>query len=503
MTKSLPIIDSNRPALPFVPRDGTIEQHMAMIASVTHSGTPKTQVDMLLEHAACYGCGEPLCQYICPLGNPMSRAHKMTVDGFSRQAAALWRQTNPVPDWMKSCNHCVRGCIAGHNGSAILIGDSEAALARTAIENGWWKPIRPAKERKEHVIIIGSGPAAIAQLDLLRSAGIQVSVVEASDLLFGYVSRAIHHHHVDKDLFPWREKHHRDSGVKFYTNVKVGSEQHPIEVFEDRIEIVLDRKTNERLVGDRLCLALGAHVARDYPPNSIPNDNLPGVYQAMDVIEDYQRVVNAWKRPNPILQVDARYRLSVAGAGLTSYDGRTMGDEIGDSHGDQMVRKPSLMPGQLRPHWSSNRDSREAVMLYEGGGNTLWSTEVLEFHAFDPQRPGRLSHVLVRDNSGDQPVQRLRECTLFLKAFGFQGPAARSGSLPEQLGLTCNKGGFVEVDEKFNTSHPLIKAVGDCCEGAHTASHEKMVVYAIHHGFEAAKDYLRSWQLCEHLPGQS
>jgi glutamate synthase (NADPH/NADH) small chain len=497
--KSLPIIESASTALPFIPRDGTIEEQLKAIAGVVHPGTPKTQVNMLLEHAACYGCGEPLCQYICPLGNPMNRAHKMTVEGFSQQAAALWRVTNPVADWMKSCNHCVRGCIAGHNGSAIIIGDSEAALARTAIENGWWKPVRPAVERKEHVILVGSGPAAVAQLDLLRSAGIQVSVVEANDVLFGYVARAIHQHHVDKDLFPWREQHHRDSGVNFYTNVAVGSEAHPIELFDDRVEIVLDKASNKRLVGDRLCLALGAHVARDYP-TTLPGNELRGVHQAMEVIEDYQRMVNGWARPNPILQVDVKYRLSVAGAGLTSYDGRTMNDEIGDSRGDQLVRKPKLAPHEMRPHWSSARDSREAVMLYEGGGTSMWQTEVLEFLSMAPARPGHLSHILVHDKSGDRPVRRLRECNLFLKALGFMGPAAKAESLPEQLGLSCNRGGFIEVDENYNTSHPLVKAVGDCCEGSHTAKHEKMVVYAIHHGLEAAKDYLRVWGLNEHLP---
>lgn len=489
LESALPTMDRSK--LPFE----TIQQ----IVRGVYTNLPQHEgyARMLAEHTACYKCGEPLCRSAvdaaCPLRNPMNTAHQLTMTGFPQQAFLQWKISSPAMEWMSCCNRCVRRCTSGHAGHPIQIGEGEYYLAKLAIEQGWYAPAFPILgERPEHVIFVGSGPATTGALDTLRMAGIQVTVLEKSDLPFGLISDGIHHTHVDKTLLSWRLQHHKDSGVNFIFGVDVGSDRNPIEFELGKVIVTIDKDRGHKIRGDKLVLALGASVPIDYPSN-IPGRNLVGVYPAMTVISDYNRKLVGAPRPNPIIQDGVSYRLSTAGAGLTATDARLMNNEIGDRNGDQFVRKGEI--SEVRPHWTSPPDAREEIVLFQGGGNVRWGTNVLEFRAKDASDPQKLTHVLAETNGN----QIEYPCSLFLIAFGYQGPGKIHDGIVQRLGVECDSRGYILVDGTFQTNRPQVVALGDCSRGG-LKPDENLVVHALSDGLRWAEVYLTSLGLRHIIP---
>src|SRR3546814_5867908 len=77
---------------------------------------------------------------------------------------------------------CEGNCVierAGHG--TVTIGTVEHYIAETAFENGWVRPVKPPRERRESVGVIGAGPGGLAAADKLRRKGYQVHVYDRYD----------------------------------------------------------------------------------------------------------------------------------------------------------------------------------------------------------------------------------------------------------------------------------------------------------------------------------
>ena len=85
-------------------------------------------------------------------------------------------------------------------------------------------PIKPAVERVESVGIIGAGPGGLAAADVLRRAGVQVTVYDRYDRAGGLLTYGIPGFKLEKDVVMRRNEQLEQGGVKFELNCDVDAD---------------------------------------------------------------------------------------------------------------------------------------------------------------------------------------------------------------------------------------------------------------------------------------
>ncbi|HEY6918879.1 MAG TPA: FAD-dependent monooxygenase, partial [Tabrizicola sp.] len=134
----------------------------------------------------CSQCGVPYCQSHCPLHNNIPDWLKLTAEGRVQEAYEISQATNTFPEICgRICPQdrlCEGNCVIEQSGhGTVTIGSVEKYITDTAWEEGWVKPIAPRAQRSESVGIIGAGPGGLAAADVLRRAGVQVTVYDRYD----------------------------------------------------------------------------------------------------------------------------------------------------------------------------------------------------------------------------------------------------------------------------------------------------------------------------------
>ena len=421
--------------------------------------------------ARCSQCGVPYCQTHCPLHNNIPDWLRLTAEGRLQEAYELSQQTNTFPEICgRICPQdrlCEGNCVieqAGHG--TVTIGAVEKYLTDTAWDNGWVKPIRPASERPESVGIIGAGPAGLAAADVLRRAGLQVTVYDRHDRAGGLMSYGIPGFKLEKDVVMQRVAQLEKGGVEFVQNCNVGED-----VSFDAI----------RGSHDAVIIATGVYKSRDL---EVPNAGAAGIVRAIDYLTASGRKCFG----DEVAEfdggaLDARgKRVVVIGGGDTAMDCvRTAIRQGAQSVKCLYRRDRANMPGSQREVANAEEEGVDFVWLTAPRGFT--TAEEIEAVMISQMRLG------APDASGRQspePVagaDYLEHADLVIKALGFD---------PEDLpglwgieGLEVTRWGTIRTHFATHaTSLPGVYAVGDIMRGA------SLVVWAIRDGREAAESIL-------------
>src|ERR1700758_4759091 len=133
--------------------------------------------------ARCSQCGVPFCQVHCPLHNDIPDWLKLTAEGRLQEAYEVSAATNNFPEICgRICPQdrlCERNCVIEQSGhGTVTIGAIEKFLTDTAWDEGWIKPLKPKRERPQHVAVVGAGPAGLACAEQLRLKGYRVTVFD-------------------------------------------------------------------------------------------------------------------------------------------------------------------------------------------------------------------------------------------------------------------------------------------------------------------------------------
>ena len=181
------------------------------------------------QSSRCSQCGVPYCQQHCPLHNNIPDWLRLTAEGRLQEAYELSQATNTFPEICgRICPQdrlCEGNCvIEGSGHGTVTIGSVEKYITDTAWEKGWVLPISPSVERAESVGIIGAGPGGLAAADVLRRAGIQVTVYDRYDRAGGLLTYGIPGFKLEKDVVMRRNDQLAQGGVKFELNTDVGSD---------------------------------------------------------------------------------------------------------------------------------------------------------------------------------------------------------------------------------------------------------------------------------------
>ena len=219
----------------------------------------------------CSQCGVPYCQSHCPLHNNIPDWLRLTATGRLEEAYEVSQSTNTFPEICgRICPQdrlCEGNCVIEQSGhGTVTIGSVEKYITDTAWENGWVKPAAPLAERSESVGIIGAGPGGLAAADMLRKAGIQVTVYDRYDRAGGLLMYGIPSFKLEKDVVERRNKLLADGGVTFKLNCNVGED-----ISFDEI-----RSQHEAVI-----IATGVYKSRDL---AMPGSGSEGIVKAIDFL---------------------------------------------------------------------------------------------------------------------------------------------------------------------------------------------------------------------------
>ncbi|WP_108485285.1 NAD(P)-dependent oxidoreductase [Oceaniglobus ichthyenteri] len=418
----------------------------------------------------CSQCGVPYCQTHCPLHNNIPDWLRLTAEGRLQEAYELSQATNTFPEICgRICPQdrlCEGNCVIEQSGhGTVTIGSVEKYLTDLAWENGWVKPIVNGGERSESVGIIGAGPGGMAAADVLRRAGVQVTIYDRYDRAGGLLTYGIPGFKLEKDVVMKRVAQLEQGGVQFVLNCDVG------------VDISFDAIRGKH---DAVLIATGVYKTRDL---AAPGAGAQGIERAID----YLTASNRKSFGDDVAEFDTGRldakgkKVVVIGGGDTAMDCVRTAIRQGAESVKCLYRRDKVnMPGSQREVANAEEEGVEFVWLSAPKGftgDTVDGVMVQKMRLGNPDATGRQMPELI-DGS-----DYIEQADLVIKALGFE---------PEDLpklwgveGLEVSRWGTVIANfTTHETSLEGVYACGDIQRGA------SLVVWAIRDGREAAEAML-------------
>lgn len=418
----------------------------------------------------CSQCGVPYCQSHCPLHNNIPDWLRLTATGRLQEAYEVSQATNTFPEICgRICPQdrlCEGNCVIEQSGhGTVTIGSVEKYITDTAWEKGWVKPVSPSQERTESVGIIGAGPGGLAAADMLRQAGVQVTIYDRYDRAGGLLTYGIPGFKLEKDIVMRRNELLEQGGVKFKLNCTVGEDLS----FEDI-----------RNAHDAVIIATGVYKTRDLQG---PGAGADGIVRAID----YLTASNRKSFGDEVAEFDSGElnaegkKIVVIGGGDTAMDCvRTAIRQGAESVKCLYRRDRANMPGSQREVQNAEEEGVEFEWLTAPKGFTgdhVESVIVQKMRLGLPDATGRQSPELIEGSDYSEPAD------MVIKALGFEPEDLPTlWNTPE---LEVTRWGTIKAEfTTGKTALPGVYAVGDIVRGA------SLVVWAIRDGRDCAEAIL-------------
>ena len=422
----------------------------------------------------CLECGNPYCEWKCPVHNYSPNWLKLVAEGNLFEAAELSHQTNTLPEVCgRVCPQdrlCEGACTLEDGFGAVTIGASEKYIADTALAMGWRPDMSGVEPTGKQVAIIGAGPAGLGCADILARNGVKPVVFDRYPEIGGLLTFGIPEFKLEKEVMSRRRDVFEGMGIEFRLNTEVGR------------DITIDEILEQY---DALFLGMGTYT---FMRGNFPGENLPGVYEALPfLIGNVNHNLGFEQDPEAYINLKGK-RVVVLGGGDTAMDCvRTAVRQQVESVTCAYRRDQANMPGSRREVKNAREEgvqflfNRQPIEVVEYFGQAC-GVKMIQTELGEPDADGRRR---------PQPIpgsEQVLEADAVIIAFGFQP------SPPDWLakaGVDINDWGGVIAEEfqscKFQTSNPKVFAGGDMVRGS------DLVVTAIWEGRQAAEgilDYL-------------
>ena len=135
-----------------------------------------------IQSARCLHCGNPYCEWKCPVHNYIPNWLKLVAEGNLLEAAELSNRTNTLPEICgRVCPQdrlCEGACTLDDGFGAVTIGSVEKYITDEALKAGWRPDLSAVKDTGKRVAVIGAGPAGLGCADVLVRHGVKAVVFD-------------------------------------------------------------------------------------------------------------------------------------------------------------------------------------------------------------------------------------------------------------------------------------------------------------------------------------
>jgi|TARA_B110000116_G_scaffold188083_1_gene163171 glutamate synthase (NADPH/NADH) small chain len=435
---------------------------------------PYTETEVADQSHRCLECGNPYCEWKCPVHNFIPNWLKLISDGNIFEAAELCHKTNSLPEVCgRVCPQdrlCEGACTLNDGFGAVTIGNAEKYISDTAFAMGWKPDMSKVKWTDKKVAIIGAGPAGIGCADILVRNGVKPVVFDRYPEIGGLLTFGIPEFKLEKSVLVRRREIFTEMGVEFRLNTEIGK------------DIGMEELLNDY---DAVFMGMGTY---SYMKGGFPGEDLPGVFDALPfLISNVNRNMGFEKSEDDFISVKGK-KVVVLGGGDTAMDcNRTSIRQGAESVACAYRRDRDNMPGSKREVVNAIEEGVEFLFNRQPvavvGEGKVEGVKVVSTQMGEPDENGRRRPEVIPGSEEIIPAD------VVLVAFGFR-PSPEPWFADYDINI--NSWGAVEAVEKqefkFQTSNPKVFAGGDMVRGS------DLVVTAIWEGREAADgilDYLK------------
>ena len=419
----------------------------------------------------CLDCGNPYCEWKCPVHNYIPDWLKLVNEGNILEAADLCHQTNSLPEMCgRVCPQdrlCEGACTLNDGFGAVSIGNIEKYITDKALEMGWKPDLSNRTWTKKKVAIVGAGPAGIGCADILIRAGIRCDVFDKQPEIGGLLTFGIPEFKLEKSVVRRRRKILEDMGIKFHLNKEIGKD-------------ISFQKLHDEY--DAVFLGMGTYTSLE---GGFKGESLPQVHKAIDyLIGNTNHLLKLEQKEISYVNLKGK-NVIVLGGGDTAMDcNRTAIRQGAQSVSCLYRRDEQNMPGSRREVVNAQEEGVQFEFNIQPieiiGTNKVEGVKTIQTKLGEPDQNGRRIPVPI---PGSEKIFPADEVVI---AFGFRASPA---DWFKDFNIKINNAGLVEAPEKqelkFQTSNPKIFSGGDMVRGS------DLVVTAIWEGREAAKSIIQ------------
>ena len=419
----------------------------------------------------CLDCGNPYCEWKCPVHNYIPDWLKLVNEGNILEAADLCHSTNSLPEVCgRVCPQdrlCEGACTLNDGFGAVTIGSIEKYITEKAFEMGWKPDLSHRKWKNKKVAIVGSGPAGIACADILTRSGIKSHVYDKNEEIGGLLTFGIPEFKLEKSVVRRRRKVLEEMGIDFHLGVEIGKDIPFQEIYD---------------ANDAVFLAMGTYTSLE---GGFSGEKLPGVYKAIDyLISNTRKLLNMDTGKSEYIDFKDK-KVVVLGGGDTAMDCNRTAIRQGAKSVTCLYRRDEKnMPGSRR----EVKNAKEEGVIFNFniqpidilGNKKVEGIKTVQTMLGEADHNGRKIPIPVPDS------EKIYDADVVIVAFGFRASPAEWF---DDFDIKTKKDGLVVAEEnqefKFQTTNKKVFSGGDMVRGS------DLVVTAIWEGREAGKSIIK------------
>ncbi|MBV9912837.1 MAG: FAD-dependent oxidoreductase [Sinobacteraceae bacterium] len=418
----------------------------------------------------CLACGNPFCEWKCPVHNYIPNWLKLIQEGNLFEAAELSHKTNSLPEVCgRICPQdrlCEGACTLNDGLGAVAIGSIEKYITDEAFRRGWRPDMSNVRPSGKRVAVVGAGPAGLGCADILVRNGVTPVVFDRYSRVGGLLTFGIPPFKLDKQVVETRREVMQGMGVEFRLGIEVGRDLSFASLLQEFDAVFLGMGTYNSVKG------------------GFPGEDLPGVYEALPfLVANINHELDLPGSEAHWVNLRGR-RVVVLGGGDTGMDcNRTAIRQGAESVTCTYRRDERNMPGSRRDYRNSKEEGVEFLFNQQPieivGSEQVEGVKLVATTLGQPDARGRRV---------PEPVpgsERVVPADAVIIAFGFL-PSPPQWFAEHEIRLHAS--GRVRVSAAratpFQTTNPKVFAGGDMVRGS------DLVVTAVFEGREAARGIL-------------